>query len=56
MDDITKIAVADEPVTISFSVYFLLDTSNVQISWDIGGSADNIGNFLKHFFIITNLS
>ena len=41
MHNITEVTTADDPFNISLSVYYLQDPTNVNISWDLGGSIDN---------------
>jgi hypothetical protein len=43
MSNITKVATAGSKMEVSFSTYDMKDVTNVQISWNIGGSVDNKG-------------
>ena len=43
MSNVTKVTTAGSPLEVALSTYGLKDVTNVEISWDIGGSVANKG-------------
>jgi hypothetical protein len=43
MSNVTKVTTVGSPLEVSFSTYDMKDVTNVNISWNIGGSVDNKG-------------